>query len=178
MKKQFVIPPSMPYPARMITTAIQSLLRVSRSEAEKIIHGGYVSVNGRLRTHAHGTLEVGDELEVEHIVRQKIPLETKKSARSPIEILYEDEQILVVCKPSHLLTVPTPHREKNTLQSFLTKRLQKEKRNAQAFCVHRLDRGVSGCWCLPKISKQQRACGVSLPVANRNESTSPSCEGK
>lgn len=103
-----------------------------------------MTVNGRLRTHAHGYLEVGDLLEVEHVVQPTISVASKKVPRSPIEIVFDDESLLVVSKPAHLLTVPTPHRERNTLQSFLTRRLQKESKQGQAYCVHRLDRGVSG----------------------------------
>jgi 23S rRNA pseudouridine1911/1915/1917 synthase len=43
-----------------------------------------------------------------------------------------------------LLTVPTPHREPHTAISQLNHLLRRHDASAEAFCVHRLDRGVSG----------------------------------
>jgi RluA family pseudouridine synthase len=50
-----------------------------------------------------------------------------------IPIIYEDEWLLVVDKPSGLLTVPTPKNEKRTLTSILN-----------LYPCHRLDRETSG----------------------------------
>ena len=50
-----------------------------------------------------------------------------------IPIIYEDDWILVVDKPSGLLTVPTPKNEKRTLTSILG-----------LYPCHRLDRETSG----------------------------------
>ena len=50
-----------------------------------------------------------------------------------IPIIYEDDSLLVVDKPSGLLTVPTPKNEKRTLTSILG-----------LYPCHRLDRDTSG----------------------------------
>ena len=50
-----------------------------------------------------------------------------------IPIVYEDGDLLVVDKPSGLLTVPTPKNEQRTLTSILG-----------FLPCHRLDRGTSG----------------------------------
>src|SRR5437764_2554010 len=68
----------------------------------------------------------------------------KKLPRSTVTILFEDQHLAVVKKPPGLLTVPTPYREPQTVISQLNQRLQHRDPRAEAFCVHRLDRGVSG----------------------------------
>ena len=72
-----------------------------------------------------------------------------------IKTIYEDEYILVVDKPSGLLTVPTPKKEKNTLTSILNKDLN--KKNARLYPCHRLDRDTSGLVIYAKSKKIQQA---------------------
>ncbi len=64
---------------------------------------------------------------------------------SKYTILFEDESILVVDKPSGLLTVATPKKEKHTLSSLL-----------HAYPAHRLDRETSGVILFGKTKKAQQ----------------------
>ncbi|MDD5005465.1 MAG: RluA family pseudouridine synthase [Candidatus Omnitrophica bacterium] len=59
-------------------------------------------------------------------------------------IVYEDESLIVVNKPSGILTVPTPKNEKYTLTACLNKVLEKRGLNTKVFPCHRLDRETSG----------------------------------
>ncbi|GHG68185.1 pseudouridine synthase [Alishewanella longhuensis] len=75
------------------------------------------------------------------------------------EIHYQDDVLLVVSKPSHLLTVPGRHPEN---RDCLISRVQREFPSAQV--VHRLDYDTSGLVVLPltkkalsEISKQFQA---------------------
>ena len=63
------------------------------------------------------------------------------------EILYEDENIVVVNKASGLLSVPYPGFSGKTLEDFLEQRMRKMgtwKKQHRPFAVHRLDRDTSG----------------------------------
>ena len=62
-----------------------------------------------------------------------------------IPVIYEDNYLLVVDKPSGLLTVPTPKNEKRTLTSILG-----------FYPCHRLDRGTSGLIIYAKDRTIQR----------------------
>lgn len=75
------------------------------------------------------------------------------------EIHYEDDVLLIVSKPSHLLTVPGRHPQN---RDCLISRVQREFPSAQV--VHRLDYDTSGLVVLPltkkalsEISKQFQA---------------------
>lgn len=65
-------------------------------------------------------------------------------ARSGYTIVYEDSDIIVADKPSGLLTVPTPKKEKFTLSSLL-----------KAYPCHRLDRETSGLILFAKNKRSQ-----------------------
>ena len=61
-----------------------------------------------------------------------------------IDIIYEDKSIIVVNKPSGLLTISTENEKEKTLfHKVITYEKQKNKNN-KVFIVHRLDRDTSG----------------------------------
>ena len=59
-------------------------------------------------------------------------------------IVYEDERIIVVDKPSGMLVIPTPKKETNTLTDLLNRELDERGIEANAHPCHRLDRETSG----------------------------------
>lgn len=62
--------------------------------------------------------------------------------KNRLDIIYEDKSILVVNKPSHLLTISTKNEKENTL--FHKVYLYCNRKNQKVFIVHRLDRDTSG----------------------------------
>lgn len=144
--KQLTVDERFPLPARRLEPLVQQLLKVSKHEATRAIQEGGVRVNGRFVRKPATSLNLGDRIEVDYEPPAPPPAKVPKEHLSPqsLEIVFEDAFLVVVNKPAALLTVPTPHREKVTLISLLDRRLQQADRTAQAFCVHRLDRGVSG----------------------------------
>jgi len=61
-----------------------------------------------------------------------------------IPIVYEDDWLLVLDKPSGLLTIPTPRNEPRTLNSILNDDLKKKGLAYRLYPCHRLDRETSG----------------------------------
>lgn len=59
-------------------------------------------------------------------------------------IIYEDDQIIVVDKPSGMLVIPTPKKETNTLTDLLNRDLDERGVEVNAYPCHRLDRETSG----------------------------------
>lgn len=72
-------------------------------------------------------------------------------------IIYEDEQVIVVDKPSGMLVIPTPKKEKNTLTDLLNRELDERGIEANAHPCHRLDRETSGLIIYAKGKKMQAA---------------------
>ncbi len=145
MRKSFVVDKRVPPPGRILLPMVQSCLKIQRSVAQSLLHDGLVAVNGRIVQQPHWKLYPGDQLEIEY-APQPVATPSKKSPvkREPFEIAYDDEYLMLVVKPAGLLTVPTPKREGNTLISNINRWLSRQQPGVQAYCVHRLDRGVSG----------------------------------
>lgn len=72
------------------------------------------------------------------------------------KIVYEDEWLIVVNKPSGMLTIPTPKKETNTLTDLLNQDLDTRGIGANAHPCHRLDRETSGLVVYAKGKKSQR----------------------
>jgi len=60
------------------------------------------------------------------------------------KIIYEDEAVIVVDKPSGMLVIPTPKMETNTLTALLNRELDLRSVEVNAYPCHRLDRETSG----------------------------------
>lgn len=63
---------------------------------------------------------------------------------SNIGVVYEDNWLLILDKPSGLLTIPTPKNETRTLTSVLNEDLEKQGKLYRLHPCHRLDRETSG----------------------------------
>ncbi len=72
------------------------------------------------------------------------------------KIIYEDESLIVVDKPSGMLTIPTPKKETNTLSDLLNRELDKCGIEINAYPCHRLDRETSGLIIYAKGKKMQQ----------------------
>ncbi len=158
-QKTAVVPTNIPQPARQLSNVLQNLFKIPRAQIAPLIEEGCVKVNGRVRRQAFLVVEVGDQISVD-IVPQPIaaPAHSKnKQSNRSVDFLYDDDDIAVVNKPANLLTVPTRHREPHTLMSLVERQFQKSLAGTQAFCVHRLDRGVSGALVVAKSLEMAEA---------------------
>ena len=71
-------------------------------------------------------------------------------------IIYEDNCLIVVDKPSGMLVIPTPKKETNTLTDLLNKDLDRRGIEANAYPCHRLDRETSGLIIYSKGKSAQK----------------------
>ncbi|MBN1527260.1 MAG: RluA family pseudouridine synthase [Candidatus Omnitrophica bacterium] len=70
-------------------------------------------------------------------------------------VLYEDNDIIVVDKPSGMLVISTPKGETNTLTDLLNSELDRRGVEANAHPCHRLDRETSGLIVYAKGKRSQ-----------------------
>ena len=73
-----------------------------------------------------------------------IDTDSKGKVELPFDILFEDDHIIVVNKPSGLLTIATDKEKEKTLYHIVREYLVSKDRNAKVFIVHRLDKDTSG----------------------------------
>lgn len=104
-----------------------------------------IYVDGVLTTHYDYDIHEGS----------KIVIDTKKKKEFilPFKIIYEDDNIIVVDKPSGLLTVATDGEKENTVYHMVSMYLKSKDSSARVFVVHRLDKATSGVLMLAKKEK-------------------------
>jgi 23S rRNA pseudouridine1911/1915/1917 synthase len=122
------------------------LLRVlesKRTAIKNLLKYGAVSVNGTTVRQFDFGLAPGDQVTIGEL---KAAAATNRLAAARIQIVFEDSAILVVDKPSGLLTVATDNEKSDTLffrlHEFLEQRDRKLAVRPQV--VHRLDEETSG----------------------------------
>eukprot|EP01114_Cavostelium_apophysatum_P023956 TRINITY_DN9204_c0_g1_i1.p1 TRINITY_DN9204_c0_g1~~TRINITY_DN9204_c0_g1_i1.p1 ORF type:complete len:384 (+),score=46.24 TRINITY_DN9204_c0_g1_i1:172-1152(+) len=119
---------------------------LSRTSAAKHIKNGLVTVNGTIVTKGTFKSKVGDKIKV--AVEPKKEAENKpKSEDIPLEVLYEDEDIVVINKSPGITVHGTPGRHSGTLVNALLHRfgtLSTIGGEDRPGIVHRLDKDTSG----------------------------------
>lgn len=122
----------------------------SRSHFQKLIKSGQLTVNGEIKKPSYKT-KVGDRIDVE------VKEEDNKEIRPQnieLEIVYEDDNMLVVNKPSGMLTHPTELEVNDTLVNALLYKYGDNLSDINGYfrkgIVHRLDRNTSGLLMVAK----------------------------
>jgi 23S rRNA pseudouridine1911/1915/1917 synthase len=82
-----------------------------------------------------------------------IDTDNKSKKTLPFNILFEDDHIIVVNKPSGLLTIATNKEKEKTLYHIVREYLVSKDKNSRVFIVHRLDKDTSGIVVLAKDEK-------------------------
>lgn len=127
---------------------------ISRSKIQNAIKSGKVLVNGEEKKSSY-CLKYDDKIEFENLMPEKtIELEPENIA---LEIVWEDENMAVVNKPSGMLTHPTFQETTGTLVNALLfkygQNLSDTNGEFRRGIVHRLDRNTSGLLMVAKNNK-------------------------
>ena len=134
---------------------------ISRSYAQKLIAKGLITVNGKVVKASHKT-EGGDL--ISGTIPDPEPLSLTPE-EIPLNVVYEDGDILVVDKPAGLIVHPAPGNWEHTLVNALL-----------AYCpdlagiggalrpgiVHRLDKNTSGLMVVAKNDAAQKSLSEQM----------------
>ena len=82
-----------------------------------------------------------------------IDTDNKNKKELPFDIVFEDDHIIVVNKPSGLLSIATEKEKEKTLFHIVREYLVSKDKYAKVFIVHRLDKDTSGLVVLAKDEK-------------------------
>lgn len=117
----------------------------SRNNVKSILSKRHVAVNGLPVTQFNYMLYKGDIVQVSKeqfdrslVVKQ----ETKKKVN--INIVYEDNDILVINKPNGILTIESDHEKTETAYKLVLEYMSQKDKHTRCFQVHRLDKETSG----------------------------------
>jgi 23S rRNA pseudouridine1911/1915/1917 synthase len=173
-----IVSPSLPLPLTVPVEAEDQRLdlflaarfnETSRSAIQRAISGGDITVNGKTVKPSH-RLRAGEEIAGEI---PAAPVIDAVPEDIPLDIVYEDEEIMVVNKPAGMVTHPGAGAASGTLANGLVYYLNRIGRQpprrggaSRPGIVHRLDVGTSG---LIVVAKTDRA---HLNLAEQFESRS------
>ena len=115
---------------------------LSKNSVKSLLHNEKVFVNGNMTTKYNYELNIGDVVEIRDKVAKNI------------DIIYEDKDIIVINKPSGLLTVATEKEKNKTAYHLVMEYLKKKNKNNRIFIIHRLDKDTSG---IIMFAKNERA---------------------
>ena len=76
--------------------------------------------------------------------------------KEKLNILYEDKYLIVIEKPSGLLTIGTIKERENTLYKKVSDYVKKQHKSNKIFIVHRLDKDTSGISLFAKNEEVKR----------------------
>lgn len=123
---------------------------LSRSQIQNLIKKNEVLVDGQIKKSAY-KLKIGDKVELE-IEDEKVEIIAPQNI--PLDIVYEDENMLVVNKRSGMLTHPTTVERENTLVNALLYKYGENLSDVNGYLrrgiLHRLDRNTSGLLMVAK----------------------------
>lgn len=132
----------------------------SRSRLKRLIQEGDVSINDQ-QTKPSYKLRAGDRIEIE---LNEIPVAQFKPENIPIEIIFEDEFLAVVNKPSGMVVHPGAGVVSGTLANAIAWRFNlasKRPKSPEELCrvgiVHRLDKETSGLLVVAKSDEVQES---------------------
>ncbi len=131
---------------------------LSRTSAHQLITDESVVVNDKKSKPGY-VLRVNDEV---HVLRT-LPVPQQKSVKPqmlPLDIVYEDADLLVINKAAGVVVHPAPGHTSDTLVNALVAlypELQQEDGDQRPGIVHRLDRDTSGLLLVAKNAHTQAA---------------------
>jgi 23S rRNA pseudouridine1911/1915/1917 synthase len=141
---------------------LASTLEISRNQIEHFIKNEFVKVNEKIVSKTGLKLKENDNVEVMFPeVEPSEPMEIDFD----VEVIYEDDDILVVNKPSGLIVHPAPSVKGATLVDWLKKKgislstISGEERHG---IVHRIDKETTGTLVIAKNNESHQILSEQL----------------
>ena len=129
---------------------VSSVLGVTRSNAQMLIDEGNVTVNGK-EEQKNYRLRLGDEVEIEEAEPKELNVEPENI---PLDIVYEDDDIIVINKKSGMVVHPASGNESGTLVNALLYHCGSSLSGINGVIrpgiVHRIDKDTSGLLVVAK----------------------------
>lgn len=130
---------------------------ISRSRAKALIEGGAVSINGTVITEPKKKIHPGDEV----VIDMPDPEDPEPQGEDiPLEVLYEDDDLIVISKPAGLVVHPGAGNWTGTLVNALIHHCGASLSGIGGVkrpgIVHRLDKETSGVMVAAKNDNAHR----------------------
>jgi len=150
-----------PDEAPRLDVLVATHLDISRNQAATLIAEGHVLVAGRREKASYRARE-GERVMIEV---PPVPGREVLGEDIPLNVVYEDDDVLVVDKPAGMVVHPAPGNWSGTLVNALKGRgasLSEATDEGREGIVHRLDKETSGLLLVAKTDRAHRRLGAAL----------------
>ena len=137
-------------PCELLEFLLNTFSGQSRNSVKSLLGSHRVSIDGAPVTQFNFKLYPGDT-----VIISNSPI--RRKTRSNLPIIFEDEDLIVINKPSKLLSVPSDNEKGSTAFRMVNDYLQQKDKHNRAFIVHRLDEDTSGVLMFAKNAKMANA---------------------
>ena len=131
---------------RTVKSLLRGKIGLSSTIIRKLKKCGGIAVNNQA-VYIKDRVEAGDMLSIDLKDDNQTAVEPQNI---PLKIIYEDEHLLVVDKPPHMLVHPLKHERYNTLANAVIYYYQQNNLKTSFRPVYRLDRDTSGLVVIAK----------------------------
>ena len=144
--KQFVVKEE----CELLEFLLKTFQGQSRNSVKSLLSSHRVSIEGAPVTQFNFKLYPGDTVIISNTA-------IHKKTRINLPIIYEDNDLIVINKPTKLLSVPSDNEKGSTAFRMVNDYLQQKDKHNRAFIVHRLDEDTSGVLMFAKNVKMANA---------------------
>lgn len=132
----------------------------SRSQVKQLLDGGNITVNGKTEK-AKYKVKSGDVIRLEEPETKTLEL---RPENIPLDIVYEDDDVIVINKPQGMVVHPAPGHDEHTLVNALLYHCPLSTINGtfRPGIVHRIDKDTSGLLMVAKNDKAHRSLAKQL----------------
>lgn len=142
-----------------------NLEEVSRNYAAQLIENGYVKINGKEETSKKKKVQDGDKIEINMPEPTALDIEPEDI---PLDIVYEDDDVIVVNKPRGMVVHPANGNWTGTLVNAIMfhcgDSLSSINGVIRPGIVHRIDKDTSGLLMIAKNDKAHESLAEQLKV--------------
>lgn len=130
-----------------------SLPSYSRNNIKSLLVRKQVLVNDVPISQYDFKVYKGDEIKITPFMNKRVT--ATKGSR--LKVIFENDEIIVINKPSGLLTIASDKEKVHTAYRLVNEHVQHSDKNARIFIVHRLDQDTSGVLMFAKNPQIQNA---------------------
>mgnify|MGYP001087026228 CR=1 FL=1 len=128
-----------------LLTYILKYIEPNRKKAKKLLSNKAILINHKNISKFDYPIKKNDTIEIKKF--------WDTSICEKIHIIYEDKDIIVVNKPTNLLTISTDKEKEHTLYAMVSDYLKRKNKMSKIFIIHRLDKDTSGIIIFAKSEK-------------------------
>lgn len=127
---------------------ILKYIEPNRKKAKTLLSNKAIIINNKNISQFNYPIHINDKIEIKKFTNTKI--------QETINIIYEDENIIVINKPTNLLTISTEKEKEHTLYAIVSEYVKEKNKHNRIFIIHRLDKDTSGIIMFAKNEKTKK----------------------